>query len=52
MLPHLDNCPVCGTKGKNWKGENDVFECPNCSSVFSKFGIITESDKSDQETLN
>jgi ribosomal protein L37AE/L43A len=52
MLPRLDLCPLCGTKGKGWKGEEGVFECPNCSSVFSKFGVVAESQKEMQENWN
>ncbi len=53
MIPNLGVCPVCGTKGrKNWNGEADIFECPNCSSVFSKFGIVAEARKDMQENWN
>ncbi len=53
MIPNHDVCPVCGTKGrKNWNGESDVFECPNCFSVFSKFGIVAEARKEVQEMWN
>ena len=52
MMPNLDNCPLCGTKGRNWRDEADVFECPHCSSVFFKFGIVAESKKEMQENWN
>jgi tRNA(Ile2) C34 agmatinyltransferase TiaS len=52
MIAKLDNCPVCGTKGKSWNGEQSVFECPHCSSVFSKFGIVSESKKEVYENWN
>ncbi len=38
-------CPVCGTSGRIWNREPEVFRCPNCSSVFSKFGIVLESER-------
>jgi hypothetical protein len=53
MISHLDdNCPICGTKGKSWKQEDDVFECPKCFSVFSKFGIVAESQKELNDSWN
>jgi len=51
-LMFRDNCPLCGTKGKNWKGENDVFVCPNCSSIYSKFGMVIEAQKDVPEFWN
>lgn len=35
-------CPLCGTFGKLWHKEPQVFACPNCSSLFSEFGIVLE----------
>jgi hypothetical protein len=53
MIPNLDNCPICGTKGKvKWEPDEGVFECPNCSSIFSKFGIVAEARKEVPEHWN
>jgi len=52
MMQDIESCPLCGTKGRSWRGENDVFECPHCSSVFSKFGIVVEAKKDMQENWN
>jgi len=38
-------CPLCGTSGKIWKKNPQVFICPNCKSIFSDFGLILESEK-------
>ena len=38
------NCPLCGTRGRLWHSNPDVFRCPNCSSIFSEFGMVLESE--------
>ena len=38
-----DKCPLCGTHGKVWNKKEEIFQCPNCSSVYSKFGLVVES---------
>ena len=53
MIPHSDACPICGTKGKdNWKKEKNVFECPNCSTIFTEFGLVTEAQREIPEFWN
>jgi len=37
-----DKCPACGTKGRVWNDDPEVFICPNCSAYFSKFGILAD----------
>ncbi len=44
MLFH-DKCPLCGTPGKEWSRKDEIFQCPNCSSIFSKFGLLVESQR-------
>ncbi len=44
-----NKCPLCGTYGKSWNREPEVFVCPNCDSIYSEFGIVIESSK---ETIN
>lgn len=40
-----NKCPLCGTEGKSWKGDQEVLQCPNCSSLYSKFGLVMEARK-------
>ena len=40
-----EKCPLCGTHGKEWEQERDVFVCPNCSSIYSPFGLVLENKK-------
>ena len=48
MVSHASNkCPLCGTFGRNWREEKEVFECPNCFSIYSEFGIVLEPRKDD-----
>ncbi|MBL7206222.1 MAG: hypothetical protein ISS36_01335 [Candidatus Aenigmarchaeota archaeon] len=44
-----NNCPFCGTKGKNWETDPDVFRCPQCSSIFSKFGVVAGREEIDMD---
>jgi ribosomal protein L37AE/L43A len=40
-----EKCPVCGTHGKIWNKSPEVWKCPNCSSIFSQFGLVIEAEK-------
>jgi len=42
-----DKCPLCGTSGKAWKKDPEVFSCPNCSSLFSRFGLVIDPRQDD-----
>lgn len=44
-----DKCPVCGTQGKAWHKKPEAWKCPNCCSIFSRFGIIVESEKEGED---
>jgi len=39
-----EKCPVCGTHGKIWHKKPEVFQCPKCTSIFSRFGLVVESE--------
>ncbi len=39
----LERCPACGTKGKMWNEDPEVFVCPRCSTYFSKFGVLMDA---------
>jgi hypothetical protein len=43
---------MCGTFGKLWKEDPNVFRCPNCASIFSEFGIVIEAEKEDLNFWN
>ncbi|MFH1445266.1 MAG: hypothetical protein ABIF08_02170 [Nanoarchaeota archaeon] len=47
-----NKCPLCGTSGKNWQKKPEVFVCPSCSSVFSRFGLVLETQNETQELWN
>lgn len=36
------NCPFCGRRGRQWHDKPEAFICPNCNSVFSRFGIVAD----------
>ncbi|MBI2676108.1 MAG: hypothetical protein HYX24_06630 [Candidatus Aenigmarchaeota archaeon] len=38
------SCPMCGTFGKMWNKAPEVFLCPNCSSLYSEFGLVLEPE--------
>jgi hypothetical protein len=40
-----DKCPMCGTVGKIWHKNPVVFRCPNCSSIYSDYGLVLEAEK-------
>lgn len=42
-------CHVCGTQGKLWNKKPEVWQCPNCKSVFSKFGLVVETDAEQED---
>ena len=44
-----ERCPVCGTHGRLWNKKPEVWQCPNCASIFSQFGMILESEKEELE---
>ena len=52
----VDRCPICNTNGKTLetegKEEDGIFKCPTCLSIFSEFGIVTESQKQYPEFWN
>lgn len=39
-----EKCPLCGTKGKVWNEKPEAWQCPNCSSIYSRFGLIVETE--------
>jgi ribosomal protein L37AE/L43A len=40
-----EKCPLCGTHGKIWNRKPEVWQCPNCASIFSRFGLVMESER-------
>jgi len=40
-----EKCPSCGTFGKNWENEENVFHCPSCLTIYSEFGLVLEAQK-------
>ena len=44
-----ERCPLCGTNGRVWNKKPEVFICPNCSSLFSEFGLVMEAQKEEPE---
>jgi len=47
-----ENCHVCGTKGKVWNKNPEVWKCPKCQTVFSKFGVILENEPDSEDFWN
>lgn len=41
----VGKCPLCGTSGRVWNKEPQVFECPQCSTFFSEFGVLMDSQR-------
>lgn len=39
-----NRCPLCGTVGRLWHHDPETFRCPNCSSIFSPFGMVLETE--------
>ena len=44
-----ENCHGCGTKGKLWNKKPEVWQCPNCLSMFSKFGVVVETETEQED---
>jgi len=44
MMVGTKSCPACGIAGKNWKDSGSIFICPNCSTIFSEFGIVSRGE--------
>jgi rubredoxin len=40
-----EKCPLCNTHGRLWNKEPEAWLCPNCSSIFSQFGLVVESER-------
>jgi len=38
-------CPICGTHGRIWNKNPLVFQCPNCSAIYSEFGFVLEPEE-------
>ncbi|MCK5023716.1 MAG: hypothetical protein KAS04_06070 [Candidatus Aenigmarchaeota archaeon] len=38
------NCPRCGTDGKIWNESPETFMCPKCSTFYSRFGLVLETE--------
>ncbi len=51
-MDFLNKCPMCATEGKLWHREPVVYHCPNCTSMFSRFGIVLERQKEHPELWN
>ena len=37
-------CPLCGTPGSLWHKQPEAFMCPNCDTIYSKYGLVFEAD--------
>jgi rubredoxin len=44
-----EKCHICGTKGKLWNKDPEVWQCPNCATIFSKFGIVLEAENEPED---
>jgi len=44
-------CPFCGTCGKIWNKRSKIFICPHCSSIFSDFGVILQSEREEEKEI-
>lgn len=42
------HCPSCGTMGKIWKKDPEVFMCPHCSSFYNEFGVVLEAKRQEE----
>jgi hypothetical protein len=45
----MEKCPLCGTLGKVWNRKPEAFLCPKCSTFFSKFGVVLETESEPSE---
>jgi hypothetical protein len=41
----LNKCPVCGTDGKIWHKKPEVFICPRCFTIYSRYGLVLETEQ-------
>jgi hypothetical protein len=44
-------CPMCGTSGRVWNRDPEVFMCPNCSSLYSQFGMVLEPESKEMPEM-
>ncbi len=44
-----NKCPVCGTVGKLWNRRPEAFMCPKCSTFFSRYGLILETETDEEK---
>ncbi|HLD57058.1 MAG TPA: hypothetical protein VJA47_02060 [archaeon] len=42
-------CPLCGTNGKVWNKQPEAFQCQQCYSIYSEFGLILDPQREMQE---
>jgi hypothetical protein len=47
-----EKCPVCGVHGRLWNKTPQAFVCPKCSSFFTPFGLVLESEQEDSIVWN
>jgi hypothetical protein len=43
-----EKCPLCGTSGRVWNSDPEVFVCPHCYSLYSEFGLVLEPTTKEQ----
>lgn len=49
-MKNMDHrCPMCGTSGKVWHKQPEVFVCPSCSSYYSRYGMVLETEVAPHE---
>lgn len=44
-----DKCPMCNINGRLWDKEDEIFQCPNCSTLFSRFGLLLDNHKNPEQ---
>lgn len=44
-----ENCPMCGTVGRVWNKTPEAFQCPKCSTFYSQYGIVLETETETSE---
>ncbi|HLE07349.1 MAG TPA: hypothetical protein VI933_01870 [archaeon] len=40
MFMERGHCPTCNTEARALKGEQKLFQCGACKTVFSEFGFV------------
>jgi hypothetical protein len=45
ILVFTNKCPLCGTQGTVWNKSPEAFRCPNCASIFSRYGMVVEAEE-------